>query len=170
MSDNSIADQSDSMEARSTDGVQPASNLPAEQSETKTASVSEAALQDGERKPGTPKTVPALSFVTFLTTLRFCPVEMLRQLILRDLEEEGWSHDSDDTPTNEAAGQRSPLSEQQPSSGTVLNIAEEHEPEDDVRHQDDEQPRFQVVRKGRNEPFLIKAPNLKASAKKKITA
>lgn len=58
--DNSIADQSDSMEVHSTDDVQPPSNVPAEQSGTKAASVSEAALQDGERKaqPGTPRQSP----------------------------------------------------------------------------------------------------------------
>ncbi|XP_056884262.1 rho guanine nucleotide exchange factor 11 isoform X5 [Takifugu flavidus] len=112
--DNSIADQSDSMETQSTDDVQPPSDVPAEQSGTNPASVSEAALQD---------------------------VETLRQLILRDLEEEGWSHDSDDTPTNEAASERSPL------SGTVLRIAEEGEPEEDGRRQDEEPPSFQVVRK-----------------------
>lgn len=58
--DNSIADQSDSMETHSTEDVQPPSNVPAEPSRTKAASVSEAALQDGERKaqPGTPKRSP----------------------------------------------------------------------------------------------------------------
>lgn len=58
LSDNSIADQSDSMETQPTDDVQLSSNLPAEQPETKPASVSDAALQDGERKAqlqGTPK-------------------------------------------------------------------------------------------------------------------
>lgn len=59
-SDNSIADQSDSMETRSTDDVQMSSNLPVEQSEPKTASLSDAALQDGERKaqPVTPDQSP----------------------------------------------------------------------------------------------------------------
>lgn len=71
----------------------------------------------------------------------------MRQLILRDLEEEGWSLDSDDTPTNEANSERSPL------SGTVLRIAEEGEPEEDVRRQDKEPPSFQIVRKGRKQPF-----------------
>lgn len=93
----------------------------------------------------------------------FSAVETLRQLILRDLEEEGWSHDSDDTPTNEANSERSPL------SGTVLRIAEEGEPEEDVRRQDEEPPSFQVVRKGRKNRFLTKEPNLKSSAKE-ITA
>ncbi|XP_029942451.1 rho guanine nucleotide exchange factor 11 isoform X2 [Salarias fasciatus] len=41
-------------------------------------------------------------------------VETLRQLILRDLEEDGWSHDSDDTPTNETATERSALAEPTP--------------------------------------------------------
>lgn len=57
LSDNSIPDQSDSTETQPTDDVQLSSNLPAEQPETKPASVSDAALQDGERKAqlqGTP--------------------------------------------------------------------------------------------------------------------
>ncbi|XP_016338429.1 rho guanine nucleotide exchange factor 11-like, partial [Sinocyclocheilus anshuiensis] len=37
-------------------------------------------------------------------------VETLRQLIFRDLED-GWSQDSDDTPTNETANERSPLTD-----------------------------------------------------------
>lgn len=81
------------------------------------------------------------SFIFFLA------VETLRQLILRDLEEEGWSHDSGDTPTNEAAGERSPEEEQrgeEEEEAAFLKIAEE-----DARHQAGEQPGFQVVRKGR---------------------
>lgn len=79
----------------------------------------------------------------FCDIFRFSAVETLRQLILQDLEEEGWSHNSDDTPTNEGASERSPL------SGTVLRIAEEGEPEEDIRRQDEDPPSFQVVRKGR---------------------
>ncbi|XP_043100806.1 rho guanine nucleotide exchange factor 11 isoform X2 [Puntigrus tetrazona] len=37
-------------------------------------------------------------------------VETLRQLIFRDLED-GWSQDSDDTPTNETANERSPFTD-----------------------------------------------------------
>uniref|UniRef100_A0A4W5Q8W0 Rho guanine nucleotide exchange factor (GEF) 11 n=1 Tax=Hucho hucho TaxID=62062 RepID=A0A4W5Q8W0_9TELE len=52
-------------------------------------------------------------------------VETLRQLIFRDLEEDGWSHGSDGTPTNEAASERSPFNDQQrpPSSETLLSIS-----------------------------------------------
>lgn len=151
-----MADQSDSMESHSTDDVQLSSNLPAEQPETKTASVSDAALQDGERKarPGTPHRSPFSDLKHFFSLsasfLFPSAVETLRQLILRDLEEEGWSHDSDDTPTNEAAGERGPPSERPPPSETVLKIAEECEPEEDAEHEDAEQQGFQVVRKGRN--------------------
>lgn len=71
---------------------------------------------------------------------------------MRDLEEDGWSHDSDDTPTNEVASERSPLTErQQPESlETVLKFSTdewEAEPEE-VRPSDAEQPSLQVVRKG----------------------
>lgn len=90
----------------------------------------------GRHSPG-PQDSPHSEFCDIF---RFSTVETLRQLILRDLEEEEWSHD---TPTNEAASERSPL------SGTVLRIAEEGEPEEDVRRQDEEPPSFQVVRKGR---------------------
>lgn len=98
----------------------------------------------------------------FCDIFRLSAVETLRQLILRDLEEEGWSQDSDDTPTNEAASERSPL------SGTVLRIAEEGEPEEDVRPQGEEAPSFQVVRKGRKTRFRTKEPNLKSSAEEII--
>uniref|UniRef100_A0A672II00 Rho guanine nucleotide exchange factor (GEF) 11 n=1 Tax=Salarias fasciatus TaxID=181472 RepID=A0A672II00_SALFA len=54
-----------------------------------------------------------LRTVTRLGVLPFA-VETLRQLILRDLEEDGWSHDSDDTPTNETATERSALAEPTP--------------------------------------------------------
>lgn len=144
MSDNSIPDQSETMETHSAEGVQLSSDLPAERSETKAVSVSEAALQDGERHApplGTPFFYfPHSCFIVFSF---FSAVETLRQLILRDLEEEGWSHDSDDTPTNEAAGERS-LEEEEEEKETFLKIAEE-----DAQHQDEEQPGFQVVRKGR---------------------
>uniref|UniRef100_A0A8C9WDB7 Rho guanine nucleotide exchange factor 11 n=1 Tax=Scleropages formosus TaxID=113540 RepID=A0A8C9WDB7_SCLFO len=44
-----------------------------------------------------------------LLTVRFLPVERLKQLIFRSLEEDCWSQDSDDTPTNETANERSPF-------------------------------------------------------------
>uniref|UniRef100_A0A8C8CMH0 Rho guanine nucleotide exchange factor (GEF) 11 n=1 Tax=Oncorhynchus tshawytscha TaxID=74940 RepID=A0A8C8CMH0_ONCTS len=51
-------------------------------------------------------------------------VETLRQLIFRDLED-GWSHGSDGTPTNEAANERSPFNDHQrpPSSETLLSVS-----------------------------------------------
>ncbi|XP_063042451.1 rho guanine nucleotide exchange factor 11 isoform X2 [Engraulis encrasicolus] len=41
-------------------------------------------------------------------------VETLRQLIFRDLDD-GWSQDTDDTPTNETANDRSPFPDKQPA-------------------------------------------------------
>ncbi|XP_029931494.1 rho guanine nucleotide exchange factor 11 isoform X2 [Myripristis murdjan] len=78
-------------------------------------------------------------------------VETLRQLIFRDLEEDGWSHDSDDTPTNETANERSSFSEtQRPESlETVLSFSTnqwEAEP-DEALPSNPEQASFQVVRK-----------------------
>uniref|UniRef100_A0A667WV79 Rho guanine nucleotide exchange factor (GEF) 11 n=1 Tax=Myripristis murdjan TaxID=586833 RepID=A0A667WV79_9TELE len=80
-----------------------------------------------------------------------CTVETLRQLIFRDLEEDGWSHDSDDTPTNETANERSSFSEtQRPESlETVLSFSTnqwEAEP-DEALPSNPEQASFQVVRK-----------------------
>ncbi|KAM9400710.1 rho guanine nucleotide exchange factor 11-like isoform 2-T2 [Salvelinus alpinus] len=52
-------------------------------------------------------------------------VETLRQLIFRDLEEDGWSHGSDGTPTNEAANESSLFNDQQrpTSSETLLSVS-----------------------------------------------
>ncbi|CAB1345437.1 unnamed protein product [Coregonus sp. 'balchen'] len=88
-------------------------------------------------------------------------VEMLRQLILRDLEEDGWSHDSVGTPTNEAANERSPFNDRQrpASSETLLSVspsqweAEHAEaPPSEV-----ESPSVHVVRKG-NVFYLVMPP------------
>ncbi|XP_042367764.1 rho guanine nucleotide exchange factor 11 isoform X3 [Plectropomus leopardus] len=130
--DNSMTEQSDSMEAHSSnDDIVLSANTPMDQSgaficgERKTVGVAEAALQD---------------------------VETLRQLILRDLEEDGWSHDSDDTPTNETGNERSPFGKRQrpESIETILNFSTnewEAEPEE-VLPPDAEQPSgVQVVRK-----------------------
>ncbi|XP_078792506.1 rho guanine nucleotide exchange factor 11 isoform X3 [Oryzias latipes] len=61
-------------------------------------------------------------------------VETLRRLILRDLGDDGWSHDSDNTPTNETANGGSPTAERQrpESLETVLRLSTdewESEPE-----------------------------------------
>ncbi|XP_042367767.1 rho guanine nucleotide exchange factor 11 isoform X6 [Plectropomus leopardus] len=137
--DNSMTEQSDSMEAHSSnDDIVLSANTPMDQSgaficgERKTVGVAEAALQD---------------------------VETLRQLILRDLEEDGWSHDSDDTPTNETGNERSPFGKRQrpESIETILNFSTnewEAEPEE-VLPPDAEQPSgVQVVRKG-NTFYLV---------------
>ncbi|XP_074478870.1 rho guanine nucleotide exchange factor 11 isoform X3 [Sebastes fasciatus] len=130
---NSITEQSDSMETHSSnDDIVLSANTPTDQSEAficgerKAVSVAEAALQD---------------------------VETLRQLIIRDLEEDGWSHDSDDTPTNETANERSSFAERQrpESPETVLNFSInewEAEPEEEAPPPDAEQPSsVQVIRK-----------------------
>lgn len=132
--DNSITEQSDSMETHSSnDDIVLSAHTPTDQSEAficgegEAVGVAEAALQD---------------------------VETLRQLILRDLDEDGWSHNSDDTPTNETTNERSSFTERQrPASlETVLNFSTnewEAEPEEEAPPPDAEQPgSVQVVRKG----------------------
>ncbi|XP_064787464.1 rho guanine nucleotide exchange factor 11-like isoform X5 [Oncorhynchus masou masou] len=78
-------------------------------------------------------------------------VETLRQLIFRDLED-GWSHGSDGTPTNEAANERSPFNDHQrpPSSETLLSVSPsqweaEHA---EAAPSEVECPSVHVVRKG----------------------
>ncbi|XP_033961817.1 rho guanine nucleotide exchange factor 11 isoform X5 [Pseudochaenichthys georgianus] len=132
--DNSITEQSDSMETHSSnDDIVLSAHTPTDQSEAficgegEAVGVAEAALQD---------------------------VETLRQLILRDLDEDGWSHNSDDTPTNETTNERSSFTERQrpESLETVLNFSTnewEAEPEEEAPPLDAEQPSsVQVVRKG----------------------
>ncbi|XP_035531110.1 rho guanine nucleotide exchange factor 11 isoform X6 [Morone saxatilis] len=141
--DNSMTEQSDSMETHSNnnDDIVPSANTPSDQSERKAAGVAEAALQD---------------------------VETLKQLILRDLEEDGWSHDSDDTPTNETTNERSSFTERQrpESLETVLNFSVdewEAEPEE-VPPPDAEQPSVQVVRKA-----MVAGPSSSSSVPDDIT-
>ncbi|XP_036967803.1 rho guanine nucleotide exchange factor 11 isoform X7 [Acanthopagrus latus] len=131
--DNSLTEQSDSMETHSSnDDIVLSAISPSDQSERNAAGgVAEAALQD---------------------------VETLRQLILRDLEEDGWSHDSDDTPTNETANERSSFTERQQheslETGPNFSADEwEAEPEE-VLPPEDERPSVQVVRKG-NTFYLV---------------
>ncbi|XP_070977585.1 rho guanine nucleotide exchange factor 11-like isoform X3 [Oncorhynchus clarkii lewisi] len=52
-------------------------------------------------------------------------VEILKRLIFHNFEEVGWSHDSDGTPTNETANERSPLNDGQrlASSETLLSAS-----------------------------------------------
>lgn len=76
---------------------------------------------------------------------------------MRDLEDDCWSHDSDDTPTNETSNERGSFTERQrpESLETVLNFSTdewEAEPEDVLLPPppppETEQPSVQVVRKG----------------------
>uniref|UniRef100_A0A669EXY8 Rho guanine nucleotide exchange factor (GEF) 11 n=1 Tax=Oreochromis niloticus TaxID=8128 RepID=A0A669EXY8_ORENI len=110
---NSMTEQSDSTETHSNND-EPAlcHSTPADQSEAficgDRQGVAEAALQD---------------------------VETLRQLILQDFGEDGWSHDSDDTPTNETATESISFTERQrpESLETVLSCCTdewEAEPEE----------------------------------------
>uniref|UniRef100_A0A669E535 Rho guanine nucleotide exchange factor (GEF) 11 n=1 Tax=Oreochromis niloticus TaxID=8128 RepID=A0A669E535_ORENI len=128
--DNSMTEQSDSTETHSNND-EPAlcHSTPADQSEAficgDRQGVAEAALQD---------------------------VETLRQLILQDFGEDGWSHDSDDTPTNETATESISFTERQrpESLETVLSCCTdewEAEPEELLLAKAPK-PSFQVVRKG----------------------
>uniref|UniRef100_A0A3P8XLD7 Rho guanine nucleotide exchange factor (GEF) 11 n=1 Tax=Esox lucius TaxID=8010 RepID=A0A3P8XLD7_ESOLU len=58
-------------------------------------------------------------------------VEMLRHLIFRDLEEDGWSRNSDGTPTNETADEGSPIDERRgpASSEAFLNSSRQWDAE-----------------------------------------
>ncbi|XP_030287726.1 rho guanine nucleotide exchange factor 11 isoform X1 [Sparus aurata] len=140
--DNSLTEQSDSMETHSSnDDIVLSANSPSDQSERKAAGVAEAALQD---------------------------VETLRQLILRDLEEDGWSHDSDDTPTNETANERSSFTERQQheplETGPNFSADEwEAEPEE-VLPPEAERPSVQVVRKA-----VVAGPSSSSSVPDDIT-
>ncbi|KAK5858612.1 hypothetical protein PBY51_002739 [Eleginops maclovinus] len=149
--DNSITEQSDSMETHSSnDDIGLSAHTPTDQSEAficgegEAVGVAEAALQD---------------------------VETLRQLILRDLDEDGWSHDSDDTPTNETTNEKSSFSERQrpQSLETVLNFSPsewEAEPEEEAPPPDAEPPSsVQVVRKA-----VVAGPSSSSSVPDDITA
>ncbi|KAM8899679.1 rho guanine nucleotide exchange factor 11 isoform 3-T3 [Spinachia spinachia] len=132
--DNSVTEQSDSTDTHSSgDDVALSANADADQSgafvrvERKAEGVAESALQD---------------------------VETLRQLILRDLEEDAWSHNSDDTPTNGTASARSSLTggTRRPESlETVLNFRAdewEAEPRAEAPPPGEEPPgSVQVIRK-----------------------
>ncbi|XP_034713246.1 rho guanine nucleotide exchange factor 11 [Etheostoma cragini] len=142
--DNSMTEQSDSIETHSSnEDIELSENTRRDQSgdficdERKDIGLAEAALQD---------------------------VETLRQLILQDLEEDGWSHDSDDTPTNETANERSSFTERQrpESLETVLNFSiNEWEAESEgVPLPEAEQPSsIQVVRKA-----LVAGPSSSSSS------
>ncbi|XP_028329619.1 rho guanine nucleotide exchange factor 11-like isoform X2 [Gouania willdenowi] len=90
--DTSLTEASDSLESHSSaNDVALSDDVPSDQSEAficevGVASVAEAALQD---------------------------VETLRQLILNDLDDDGWSHASEDTPTNETPNEKHSLGDGQ---------------------------------------------------------
>ncbi|KAM3589932.1 uncharacterized protein V6R79_000251 [Siganus canaliculatus] len=139
--DNSMTEPSDSLETRSpSDDILLTDDTTSEPSNRKAACVAEAALQD---------------------------VEKLRHLILRDFEDDGWSHDSDDTPTNETTNERNSFPERQrpESLETVLNFStDEWEAETEEilppppppadGEQGGEQGSVQVIRKG-NTFYLV---------------
>ncbi|KAK3546614.1 hypothetical protein QTP70_031227, partial [Hemibagrus guttatus] len=135
--DGSLAEETSSMErdSQSDDESALPSNTPTDQSETflhddahsslpPRPEVSEAALQD---------------------------VETLRQLIFRDLED-GWSQDSDDTPTNETANERSPFTDRPGSEASDPSFTESPnqsmQDHVDAPPMEAERPTVQLVRKG----------------------
>lgn len=72
-------------------------------------------------------------------------MEKLRRLIFKGLEEDIWSQDSGDTPTNEATNERSPGIdgvESEPRSRFKWETEELEAPTEEVDHS------VQVVRKG----------------------
>ncbi|XP_030017643.1 rho guanine nucleotide exchange factor 11 isoform X3 [Sphaeramia orbicularis] len=128
--DNSMTEQPDSTETHSTTDMVLSSDASTDQS---------GAFFCGDR-PGTGVAEAALQ-----------DVETLRQLILRDLEEDRWSHDSDDTPTNDTANDRGSFTEKRrpESMETVLNFStnEEEADQDEAPLSESEQRSVQVVRK-----------------------
>ncbi|KAG7330491.1 hypothetical protein KOW79_006713 [Hemibagrus wyckioides] len=134
--DGSLAEETSSVErdSQSDDETALPSNTPTDQSETflhddahsslpPRPEVSEAALQD---------------------------VETLRQLIFRDLED-GWSQDSDDTPTNETANERSPFTDRPGSEMSEPSFTESPnqsmQDHVDAPPMEAERPTLQLVRK-----------------------
>ncbi|XP_062850511.1 rho guanine nucleotide exchange factor 11 isoform X3 [Trichomycterus rosablanca] len=77
-------------------------------------------------------------------------VETLRQLIFRDLQD-GWSHDSDETPTNETANEASPYTDrpeaEEPESNTGQSQNQIIEDQADADVLEAERPAVQLVRK-----------------------
>lgn len=79
-------------------------------------------------------------------------METLRQLILQELDEDGRSHKSDDTPTNEMTNGGSLLTERQrpQSLETVLDLTiDEEAGPTEAPPTDSRQPSVHVVRKGK---------------------
>ncbi|XP_072543407.1 rho guanine nucleotide exchange factor 11 isoform X3 [Salminus brasiliensis] len=68
-------------------------------------------------------------------------VETLRQLIFRDLED-GWSQDSDDTPTNETANERSPFTDR---SGPLVSEPTFSDGSNQLGEDQVDAPKLQVV-------------------------
>lgn len=89
----------------------------------------------------------------FFSSFCFRLVETLRQLILSDLED-GWSQDSDDTPTNETANERSPFTDHPGSQMSEPSFRFSESPRQAMHDHSDappteaEQPTVQVMRKG----------------------
>ncbi|XP_028987395.1 rho guanine nucleotide exchange factor 11 isoform X3 [Betta splendens] len=122
--ENSLTEQSDSIEAHSSSNdIELSDDTHVDQSEAfvcaekQAAGVADSALQD---------------------------VETLRQLIL-DLQEDGCSHDSDDTPTNETVTERQQPESSENASSFSTNESES-EPEQ-VPPPSAEKPSVQIVRK-----------------------
>ena len=100
--------------------------------------------------------MPTIMPVLILHPLCLVPsspsVETLRQLIFRDLDD-GWSQDTDDTPTNETANERSPFTDgQQPEPTEPANSdcpsQWEAEEAEEAPPPEAEAPAPRVMRKG----------------------
>ncbi|KAK2862956.1 hypothetical protein Q5P01_002489 [Channa striata] len=144
--DNSVTEQSDSLETHSSNNdIALSDDTPTDQSETficgkrQVVGVADAALQD---------------------------VETLRQLILQDMHEDGWSHDSDDTPTNETVNEMSTERQRPESLDTVLSFCtDEWDAEPELGPPTDaEKPSVQVVRKA-----VVAGPSSSSSVPDDIT-
>lgn len=88
---------------------------------------------------------------------------MLKQLIFHNFEEVGWSHDSDGTPTNETANERSPLNDRQrPASSESLLSASPSQLEAEHSEAPPSEvgsPSVHVVRKGNGDRRCRQQPN-----------
>lgn len=171
-----MTEQSDSTETHSnSDEPAISHSTPVDQSEAllKGQGVAEAALQDGEsvrvfyvgfcffwlwniksRKERNRTFKPESSLIQNSSLFHFFTVETLRQLILQDFGEDCWSHDSDDTPTNEMAAESNSFTERQrpESLETVLSCCTdewEAEPEELLLAKAPK-PSVQVMRKGKH--------------------
>uniref|UniRef100_A0A3Q2PA42 Rho guanine nucleotide exchange factor 11 n=1 Tax=Fundulus heteroclitus TaxID=8078 RepID=A0A3Q2PA42_FUNHE len=114
--------------------------------------VADAALHDGEKKSEpTGRSTQSSGCLNPKSLVCLCSstVETLRKLLLPDVEEDRWSHDTDDTPTNTMSNGNAERRRQE-STETVLDLCiNESEPKQpEAPPPDSRQPDVKVVRKG----------------------